>query len=161
MSFGSERWDRRGAPGGGIGRLGRIEGSVHTETGPTQPGGESVSADTAVTTPTTGVTLTETAAVKVQAFLADTPDADDVVLRVAVQAGGCAGFRYALFFDDRDLDGDVEVTQHGVTVRIDRMSAAYLTGATIDWKESLEASGFSIDNPNSSGSCACGESATF
>ena len=120
-----------------------------------------MSADTAVTTPTSGITLTETAAVKVQAFLADTPDADDVVLRVAVQAGGCAGFRYALFFDDRDLDGDVEVNQHGVTVRIDRMSAAYLTGATIDWKESLEASGFSIDNPNSSGSCACGESATF
>jgi iron-sulfur cluster assembly accessory protein len=109
----------------------------------------------------TGITLTEAAADKVRAFLADTPDADDVVLRVAVQAGGCAGFRYALFFDDRMLDGDVEETHHGVTVRIDRMSTPYLAGTVIDWKESLEASGFSIDNPNSSGSCACGESATF
>lgn len=108
-----------------------------------------------------GVVLTEAAADKVRAFLADTEDADAVVLRVAVQAGGCAGFRYALFFDDRQLDGDVEETQHGVTLRIDRMSTPYLMGATIDWKESLEASGFSIDNPNSSGSCACGESATF
>jgi iron-sulfur cluster assembly protein len=108
-----------------------------------------------------GVVLTEAAADKVRAFLADTEDAESVVLRVAVQAGGCAGFRYALFFDDRQLDGDVEETQHGVTLRIDRMSTPYLMGATIDWKESLEASGFSIDNPNSSGSCACGESATF
>jgi iron-sulfur cluster assembly accessory protein len=48
-----------------------------------------------------------------------------------------------------------------VTLRVDKMSSAYLSGAVIDWKESLEASGFSIENPNSSGSCACGESATF
>lgn len=119
-----------------------------------------VSLDGAVSS-ATGIVLTEAAAAKVQAFLSDTEDAGDVVLRVAVQAGGCAGFRYALFFDDRRLDGDVEETQHGVTLRIDRMSSPYLMGATIDWKESLEASGFSIDNPNSSGSCACGESATF
>ena len=115
----------------------------------------------ATDTPTSTVTLTETAADKVRGFLVDQPDVDDVALRVAVQAGGCAGFRYALFFDDRQLDGDLEHSQHGITVRIDKMSSPYLTGAVIDWKESLEASGFSIDNPNSSGSCACGDSATF
>ena len=121
-----------------------------------------MSADTTVDTGTTDViTLTETAAEKVRSFLADQPDVDDVALRVAVQAGGCAGFRYALFFDDRQLDGDLEQTQHGITVRIDKMSTPYLGGAIIDWKESLEASGFSIDNPNSGGSCACGDSATF
>ncbi|MEX0952848.1 MAG: iron-sulfur cluster assembly accessory protein [Nitriliruptoraceae bacterium] len=111
----------------------------------------------------TGATLvvTETAADKVRSFLADQPDVDDVALRVAVQAGGCAGFRYALFFDDRELEGDLEETHHGVRVRIDKMSTPYLMGAVIDWKESLEASGFSIDNPNSQGSCACGDSATF
>jgi iron-sulfur cluster assembly accessory protein len=119
-----------------------------------------MSADTTVDT-AAGITLTAAAADKVRQFLADQADADGIALRVAVQAGGCAGFRYALFFDDRDLDGDVVEAQHGVTLRIDRMSSAYLSGATIDWKESLEASGFSIDNPNSSGSCACGESATF
>ena len=107
------------------------------------------------------VTLTETAAEKVRGFLADQPDVDDIALRVAVQAGGCAGFRYALFFDDRDLDGDVVEEQHGIRIRVDKMSSPYLTGAVIDWKESLEASGFSIENPNASGSCACGDSATF
>jgi iron-sulfur cluster assembly accessory protein len=119
-----------------------------------------VSADT-VTDAGTTIVLTETAAEKVRSFLADQPDVDDIALRVAVQAGGCAGFRYALFFDDRDLDGDVEEEHHGIRVRVDKMSSPYLTGAVIDWKESLEASGFSIENPNSSGSCACWDSATF
>jgi len=113
------------------------------------------------TTTVEGITLTETAADKVRGFLADQQEAEGIALRVSVQAGGCAGFRYALFFDDRDLEGDVVESQHGVTIRVDRMSSAYLSGAVIDWKESLEASGFSIENPNSSGSCACGESATF
>ena len=121
-----------------------------------------MSADTTVdTAPSETITLTETAADKVRSFLADQPDVDDIALRVAVQAGGCAGFRYALFFDDRMLDGDVEETHHGITIRVDKMSSVYLGGTVIDWKESLEASGFSIENPNSSGSCACGESATF
>ncbi|MBS3940722.1 MAG: iron-sulfur cluster assembly accessory protein [Actinobacteria bacterium] len=107
------------------------------------------------------VVLTETAAEKVRSFLTDQPDVDDIALRVAVQAGGCAGFRYALFFDDRQLEGDVEEEQHGIRIRMDKMSTPYLSGAVIDWKESLEASGFSIENPNASGSCACGDSATF
>jgi iron-sulfur cluster assembly protein len=107
------------------------------------------------------ITLTETAAEKVNSFLEDQSDVEDIALRVAVQAGGCAGFRYALFFDDRQLDGDHEEQHHGIRVRVDKMSTPYLHGAVIDWKESLEASGFSIENPNSSGSCACGDSATF
>jgi iron-sulfur cluster assembly accessory protein len=106
------------------------------------------------------VTLTAKAADKVATFLEDSDD-KDVALRVAVQAGGCAGFRYALFFDDRALDGDLIEEQHGITIRIDGMSSPYMQGAVIDWKESLEASGFSIENPNASGSCACGDSATF
>jgi iron-sulfur cluster assembly protein len=117
-----------------------------------------VSTDTQVES---SIVLTETAAEKVRSFLADQPDVDDIALRIAVQAGGCAGFRYALFFDDRQLDGDVEETQHGIRLRVDKMSTPYLAGAVIDWKESLEASGFSIENPNASGSCACGDSATF
>ena len=125
----------------------------------------------ATTTPTTdagtpaeSLTLTEAAALKVNEFLSaqgDVEQEDDLALRVQVQAGGCAGFRYALYFDERDLDGDTVLEQHGVTIRVDRMSAPYLGNATIDWKESLEQSGFSIDNPTATGSCACGESATF
>ena len=118
-----------------------------------------MSADTVETSNV--ITLTDTAAEKVRGFLDDAEETEEVSLRVAVQAGGCAGFRYALFFDDRALDNDVVEEQHGVTVRIDQMSAPYMQGAVIDWKESLEASGFSIENPNSSGSCACGDSATF
>jgi len=121
-----------------------------------------VSADTTTSTETTTtLELTETAAEKVRSFLADQSDVDDIALRVAVQAGGCAGFRYALFFDDRELDGDLEEVHHGIKVRLDKMSSPYLSGVIIDWKESLEASGFSIENPNASGSCACGDSATF
>lgn len=119
-----------------------------------------MSADTQVET-TNVITLTDTAAEKVRGFLSDADEADEIALRVAVQAGGCAGFRYALFFDDRVLDNDVVEEQHGITIRVDQMSAPYMQGAVIDWKESLEASGFSIENPNSSGSCACGDSATF
>lgn len=107
------------------------------------------------------VTLTETAATKVRGFLGEAEDADEVALRVAVKAGGCAGFRYALFFDDRELDGDIIEFQHGIQIRMDPMSAPYMQDAVIDWKESLEASGFSIENPNASGGCACGDSASF
>lgn len=104
------------------------------------------------------LTLTETAAEKVKGFLNGQAEAEEVALRVAVQAGGCSGMRYALFFDDRVLDGDEVIDQHGVKVRVDKMSGPYLLGATIDWKESLEASGFAIDNPNAQHSCACGDS---
>ena len=104
------------------------------------------------------LTLTETAATKVKDFMNGQSEDENIALRVAVQAGGCSGMRYALFFDDRMLDGDEEITQHGVRVRVDRMSSPYLSGATVDWTESLEASGFAIDNPNAQHSCACGDS---
>lgn len=105
------------------------------------------------------VTLTEQAAAKVGQFLDEA--GENLPLRIAVQAGGCAGFRYALYFDDRTIDGDIVSMQHGITTVIDPQSAIYLQGATVDWKESLQASGFSVDNPNSSGTCACGESASI
>jgi hypothetical protein len=78
-------------------------------------------ADTHVETESV-ISLTETAAEKVNSFLEDQSDVDDIALRVAVQAGGCAGFRYALFFDDRQLDGDHEEEHHGIRVRVDKMS---------------------------------------
>ena len=107
--------------------------------------------------PTTAVSLTATAAVKVRALL-DQEGRDDLRLRVAVQPGGCSGFQYQLFFDERSLDGDVELQVHGVPVVVDRMSAPYLGGATIDFTDTIEQQGFTIDNPNASGGCACGNS---
>src|SRR6201991_3974304 len=104
-----------------------------------------------------GITLTETAATKVGALLAQ-EGRDDLRLRVAVQPGGCSGLRYQLFFDERSLDGDDIVEFGGVEVVVDRMSLPYLMGATIDFVDRIDAQGFTIDNPNASGSCACGDS---
>src|SRR5699024_7515452 len=104
-----------------------------------------------------GIVLTDVAAEKVKA-LVEQEGRDDLKLRVAVQPGGCSGLRYQLFFDERDLDGDVVNTFGGVNVVCDRMSAPYLTGATIDFVDTIEKQGFTIDNPNASGSCACGDS---
>src|SRR6201995_3542771 len=101
--------------------------------------------------------LTEHAAVKVRALL-DQEGRDDLRLRVAVQPGGCSGMQYQLFFDERTLDGDVELQLTGVPVVVDRMSAPYLGGATIDFTDTIEQQGFTIDNPNASGGCACGNS---
>jgi iron-sulfur cluster assembly accessory protein len=104
-----------------------------------------------------GIILTEEAASKVKALL-DGEGRDDLALRVAVQPGGCSGLRYQLFFDERSLDGDVVKTYGGVNVVTDRMSAPYLTGATIDFVDTIEKQGFTIDNPNAGSSCACGDS---
>lgn len=102
------------------------------------------------------IVLTESAATKVRELMAREESA--VALRVAVQPGGCSGMRYALFFDDRVLDGDVAVDIEGVPVRVDKMSAPYLRGTKIDWVDSLQGAGFSIDNPNAQSTCACGDS---
>lgn len=103
------------------------------------------------------VVLTPVAVDKVRSLLA-AEGRDDLVLRIAVQPGGCSGLRYQLYFDDRSLDGDVTSEYEGVKVVTDKMSAPYLGGASIDFMDTIEAQGFTIDNPNASGSCACGDS---
>ena len=106
---------------------------------------------------TESISLTETAAIKVRALL-EQEGRDDLRLRVAVQPGGCSGLQYQLFFDERALDGDVEIEQGGVPLVVDRMSSPYLVGATIDFTDTIEQQGFTIDNPNAAGGCACGNS---
>ncbi len=109
------------------------------------------------TTVESGILLTEAAAAKVKGLL-EQEGRDDLSLRVAVQPGGCSGLRYQLFFDERSLDGDVVKDFNGVKVVTDRMSAPYLGGATVDFVDTIEKQGFTIDNPNATGSCACGDS---
>ena len=109
------------------------------------------------TTAVDGIILSDAAAAKVKILL-EQEGQPDLKLRVAVQPGGCSGLRYQLFFDDRDLDGDVVKDFGGVSVVTDRMSAPYLTGASIDFVDTIEKQGFTIDNPNATGSCACGDS---
>jgi iron-sulfur cluster assembly protein len=104
------------------------------------------------------IVLTDSAATKVKELIAREENAGEVALRVAVQPGGCSGLRYALFFDDRELEGDVAVEIKGVPVRVDKMSAPHLVNTQIDWVDSLQGAGFSIDNPNAKSSCACGDS---
>ncbi len=113
--------------------------------------------DAAVATAAESVVLTDGAAVKVKTLL-DQEGRDDLALRVAVQPGGCSGLRYQLFFDDRALDGDEKIDFDGVAVVVDRMSVPYLGGAVIDFVDTIEKQGFTIDNPNATGSCACGDS---
>ncbi|GCD96297.1 MULTISPECIES: HesB/IscA family protein [Embleya] len=109
------------------------------------------------TTTTGGILLSDEAAAKVKTLL-EQEGRDDLALRVAVQPGGCSGMRYQLFFDERSLDGDVVADFNGVSVVTDRMSSPYLSGATIDFVDTIEKQGFTIDNPNAAGSCACGDS---
>ena len=104
-----------------------------------------------------GVVLSDPAAAKVKALL-DQEGRDDLRLRIAVQPGGCSGLRYQLFFDERSLDGDIVTDFGGVKVVVDRMSSPYLGGASIDFVDTIEKQGFTIDNPNAQGSCACGDS---
>ena len=104
-----------------------------------------------------GVVLSDQAASKVKALL-EQEVRDDLRLRIAVQPGGCSGLRYQLYFDDRSLDGDILKNFGGVEVVTDKMSSPYLMGATIDFVDTIEKQGFTIDNPNASGSCACGDS---
>ncbi len=109
------------------------------------------------TAPSTEVTLSAGAAEKVSSLLAQ-EGRDDLALRIAVQPGGCSGLRYQLFFDERSLDGDQIFEFGGVNVVVDRMSLPYLGGATIDFVDTIEKQGFTIDNPMATGSCACGDS---
>src|ERR1700751_2450123 len=96
---------------------------------------------------TQGIVLTDGAAAKVSSLLAQ-EGRDDLKLRIAVQPGGCSGLRYQLYFDERDIDGDVHATYDGVHVGTDKMSAPYRMGATIDFVDTIEKQGFPIDNPN-------------
>ena len=108
--------------------------------------------------PTTIVSLTEAAASKIKSLLAEEPEAEQSFLRVAVQGGGCSGFEYALGFDTDLQDNDHEAELHGVRVVVDPWSAPYLRGASIDFLDGLQESGFKIDNPNVVAACGCGSS---
>jgi len=112
---------------------------------------------TNATETSTGIVLTDTASTKVKTLL-QAEGREDLALRIAVQPGGCSGLRYQLFFDDRSLDGDKIHAFGEVNVVVDRMSAPYLGGAVIDFVDTIEKQGFTIDNPNATGSCACGDS---
>jgi iron-sulfur cluster assembly protein len=106
-----------------------------------------------------GIVLTEKAANEVKRIIADQKIEPEMVLRVGITAGGCSGFSYALGFDKTyDEKTDSRFEFHGVPVVVDKKSALYLDGTTIDFYEGLEARGFKFENPNAVKSCGCGSS---
>jgi iron-sulfur cluster assembly protein len=107
--------------------------------------------------PLTVVSLTERAAFKIKDLMAEEPEGEASVLRIAVQGGGCSGFEYALGFDRGSREGDHELEAHGVRVVVDPFSAPYLTGTEIDFVDGLQG-GFAINNPNATSGCGCGHS---
>jgi iron-sulfur cluster assembly protein/iron-sulfur cluster insertion protein len=103
------------------------------------------------------ITLTDTAAVKVKELL-DAEGEPEMALRVAVRPGGCSGFSYEMFFDADIANDDQQADYSGVKVVVDPSSAQLLVGATLDYKDGLQEAGFSINNPNASRTCGCGNS---
>ena len=103
------------------------------------------------------ITLTDTAAVKV-AELLEQEGNPELALRVAVRPGGCSGFSYEMFFDSDVAADDVVSSFGSVKVVVDPTSASLVQGATLDYKDGLQGAGFSINNPNASRTCGCGNS---
>lgn len=103
------------------------------------------------------ITLTDNATDKVRALISAEGD-ESLGLRVAVKPGGCSGYAYDMYFDSDVAADDLTVDQDGVKVIVDPTSAQMLTGATLDYKDGLDQSGFAITNPNAQRSCGCGQS---
>jgi len=103
------------------------------------------------------VEVTERAVSKVKALL-ESENKTGFGLRIAVQGGGCSGFQYGLTFEDTARPDDKVLEFNGLKVFIDAMSQPYLSGTTVDYVESLQGSGFKINNPNATSSCGCGDS---
>jgi iron-sulfur cluster assembly protein len=105
------------------------------------------------------VTITEAAATEVQKFMQAENVAPEIGgLRVSVMPGGCSGFKYGLVIEDKGADDDVVLDHGAFKVFVDPFSAQYLAGTTIDYVTSMQGSGFTFKNPNSTGGCGCGSS---
>jgi iron-sulfur cluster insertion protein len=103
------------------------------------------------------ITITESAAAKVKQ-LVEAEGNTELALRVAVRPGGCSGLSYEMFFDSEFAPDDQKAEFAGVKVVVDPDSAQYLSGASLDYKEGLMGAGFTINNPNTSRTCGCGQS---
>jgi len=103
------------------------------------------------------VNVTEKAAEKIKEFMAEEEEKPEY-LRVYVQGGGCSGLSYGMGFEKAPEEDDLVIEEHGVKLLIDSYSVDHLTGANVDYIESLMGSGLKINNPNVTKSCSCGHS---
>ena len=104
------------------------------------------------------LTLTPVAAAKVRELLAEEPDGESLVLRVAIQGGGCSGFQYGLMIEESGGAGDQVYESNGVRLFVDPVSISYLKGAEVDFVDTVTGGGFTIKNPNATSTCGCGQS---
>lgn len=105
------------------------------------------------------VSLTEQAAKEVKRCIEEASMPEDTILRIGILAGGCSGFKYSIGLDNSvDDTKDFVSEQHGVKLAIDKKSGLHLDGTTIDFHESIDARGFTFENPNVTKSCGCGSS---
>ena len=104
------------------------------------------------------IEITEAAQDRIRDLLAKDGRIDTHALRMKVVGGGCSGLRYELLFDDELREGDTEVDAGPVRVVVDEKSALYLAGTELDFVDTLQESGFKMNNPNASTTCGCGES---
>jgi iron-sulfur cluster assembly protein len=105
------------------------------------------------------VTVTEKAAQEIQRFISEGEYDDAAVLRIGVTGGGCSGFNYSLnIASDFDASNDQKSEQHGVDVVVDKKSALFLDGTTVDYYDGIEQRGFQFINPNAKKTCGCGNS---
>ena len=102
------------------------------------------------------ITLSESAATKINEILNE--EGPDTKIRVFVQGGGCSGFSYGFSIDEKASEDDFVIESHNVKILVDAMSATYLQGAEINYKEDLDGSSFVIKNPNATTTCGCGSS---
>lgn len=103
------------------------------------------------------VILTEAAALHIKEMMKHNEE-EGALLRVSVKGGGCSGLSYGMGFEHEVKEEDLQLTQHGIQILVDKESAAILRGTKIDYKESMMGGGFTIDNPNAIASCGCGSS---
>lgn len=114
---------------------------------------------TTVNQPEIALSITPAAVVEVRKFMEAEKVSPSVGgLRVSVQPGGCSGFKYSLLIEDQPADDDTLVAQDGFNVLVDPFSMQYLSGVIIDYVTSMQGSGFTFKNPNSTGGCGCGSS---
>ncbi len=103
------------------------------------------------------IQLTENAVAAVKTALSRAPQPASG-LRIMVQTGGCAGFKYLMGLETASREGDVVISQDGVMLFVDESSQAHVSGMTVDFVTGLESSGFVFDNPNAASKCSCGKS---
>ena len=109
--------------------------------------------------PEVDLTITANAGVEVKKFMeVEGVTAEQGGLRVSVQPRGYSGFKYSLVIEDRSAEDDVVIPRDGFNVFVDPFSAQYLSGVVIDYVTSMQGSGFTFKNPNSTGGCGCGSS---